>query len=282
MSIIHDHTACELGEGPLWHPLRGELFWFDIEGKKLHSKSKSWDFEHYVSAAGWIDHDTLLIADAVSLFRFDIASATQTHVVDLEANNPITRSNDGRADPWGGFWIGTMGINKEPGAGAIYRYYHGELRQLYSAITIPNAICFTPDQRFGFYTDTVNPVIWRQPLNPLNGWPDGKPEIFIDLTGAGINPDGAVIDADGYFWNAQWGAGRLARYAPNGSFVSQILLPTDHVTCPAFGGKNLQTIFVTSATQNLSMLQRDAGKTFALPTEISGQAEHQLCGVGGS
>ncbi|MEE9454934.1 MAG: SMP-30/gluconolactonase/LRE family protein [Paracoccaceae bacterium] len=276
MSIIYDNTVCELGEGPLWHPLRQELFWFDIEGKKLHTKAKSWDFEHYVSAAGWVDHDSLLIADAVSLFRFDIASGARTHVVDLETDNPVTRSNDGRADPWGGFWIGTMGINKEPGAGAIYRYYRGELRQLYGAITIPNAICFTPDRRFGFYTDTADPVIWRQPLDPRDGWPAGAPEVFIDFNGTGINPDGAVVDSDGYFWNAQWGAARLARYSADGVLVSEIPLPTDHITCPAFGGDSLRTLFATSATQDLPRQQADAGKTFVILGDISGQAEHRV------
>ena len=97
--MIFDDTQCQLGEGPLWHPLRKQLFWFDILGKRLHTKGKHWDFDTYVSAAGWIDHDTLIVASANALFHFDITAEQSTHLCDLEADNAVTRSNDGRAEP---------------------------------------------------------------------------------------------------------------------------------------------------------------------------------------
>ena len=93
-------------------------------------EQKSWDFSEHVSAAGWVDHDTLLIASETGLWRFSLTTGRKDLVVALEADNPITRSNDGRADPWGGFWIGTMGKRAEPGAGAIYRFWQGALRRL--------------------------------------------------------------------------------------------------------------------------------------------------------
>jgi len=281
---VFDHTACQLGEGPMWHPLLNQLFWFDIIGKTLFTqnagKIQSWEFPEFVSAAGWIDRDNFLIASASALLRFDISCGESSPVTGLESNNPITRSNDGRADPWGGFWIGTMGINAEPDAGAIYRYFRGEMCQLFAPITIPNAICFSPDRRYGYFTDTTKAIIWRQPLNEADGWPVGDPEIFIDFSGTGINPDGAVIDAAGYFWNAQWGAARLARYSPDGVFEQEFSLPTDHITCPAFGGDVLTTLFVTSARQGLTAsqisAQPDAGKTFVINVGTSGQKEHQV------
>ena len=91
-----------------------------------------WQFDEHVSAAGWIDHDRLLIASETRLFSFNLATQAQQTVVALEAKDPRTRSNDGRADPWGGFWIGTMGKQAEAGLGGIYRYYQGTLRPLYS------------------------------------------------------------------------------------------------------------------------------------------------------
>ncbi|MEM6729608.1 MAG: SMP-30/gluconolactonase/LRE family protein, partial [Pseudomonadota bacterium] len=154
MAEIFDDHPCILGEGPLWHPGRGELFWFDILGKSLRSKARVWDFEECVSAAGWIDDDTLLMASASSLSKFDIPTGAREILMPLEADNPATRSNDGRADPWGGFWIGTMGMQLEEDAGAIYRYYRGEVRTLYAPITIPNAICFAPDRSCAYWTDT--------------------------------------------------------------------------------------------------------------------------------
>ncbi len=274
--MIFDATCCKLGEGPLWHPERNELFWFDILGKTLLTKRDKHQFNEHVSAAGWIDSDTLLIASETALLRYDTNSRTQEILHPLEADNKITRSNDGRADPWGGFWIGTMGKNAEPDAGAIYRYFQGELRQLFAPITIPNAICFSPNRQYGYFTDTSNPIIWRQKLHEKDGWPTGYPENFIDFNGTGINPDGAVIDADGNFWNAQWGAARVAQYSASGAFLQSFDLPTSQITCPAFGGDTLQTLFVTSATQGLRPKQPDAGKTFALQTETTGQKEHQI------
>lgn len=281
---IFDETPCELGEGPLWHPLREELFWFDIIGKTLYSrgkgKTKSWKFTEHVSAAGWIDENTLLVASETALLRFDIETDSSQIVHPLEADNPITRSNDGRADPWGGFWIGTMGKNAESEAGAIYRYFRGELRVLYSRITISNAICFSPDKRFAYFADTAQSKIWRQKLHEKDGWPVDTPEVFLDFTKTSINPDGAVCDSEGYLWNAQWGAARLARYSPKGVLVEEINLPTDNITCPSFGGPDLKTMYATSAVQGLSdeqhKIQIDAGKTFVGRVDISGQREHQV------
>ena len=171
---LHDTRVCTLGEGPLWHPERQTLYWFDIIGKKLMANTaegpQEWQFDNYVSAAGWIDRDRILMASATGLWDFNLETGKRDLVVEMEADNPVTRSNDGRADPWGGFWIGTMGINAEKGAGAIYRYYKGEVRQLFLGITITNAICFAPDGSHAYFCDTMTRKIMRQPLVELDGW----------------------------------------------------------------------------------------------------------------
>lgn len=275
MDIIDDHP-CALGEGPLWHPERNALFWFDILGKTLHCKGDArshWRFDEYVSAAGWVDRDTLLLASATGLWRFDIASGTRDLLAPLEGDKPDTRSNDGRADPQGGFWIGTMGVNAEPEAGAIYRYYRGELRQLFDDITISNAICFAPDGQAAYFCDTVTRQIQKVALD-AGGWPKGAPEVFVDLRRDALNPDGAVVDAQGNLWNAQWGAGRVACYAPDGALVRTVAVPATQTTCPAFGGADLSTLFVTSAADGLE--DAKAGMTFAVPLGIKGQREHQV------
>ena len=275
---VFSDTACTLGEGPLWHPERKQLFWFDILSKKLLTRNdngeQSWSFDECVSAAGWVDHDTLLMASESGLYRFDIPSGQRELVAPLEADNPVTRSNDGRADPWGGFWIGTMGFNAEPGAGAIYRFYRGELRQLVSDVTISNAICFAPDGSCAYYTDTADGCIMRQSLNQTDGWPVGAPEVFLDLSGEDFGPDGAVVDAEGCLWNAQWGAARVAQYSPTGELLSTLPVPPTQATCPAFGGPDLTTLFVTTAAENSSDVQ--AGQTFCLATDTTGQREHQV------
>ena len=225
MSVaVFDDRQCVLGEGPLWHPERGELFWFDILGKKLMSKAQEWAFDHHVSAAGWIDADRMMIASEVALFVFDLRDGTQVHVCDLEAGNTVTRSNDGRADPQGGFWIGTMGKEAEAYAGAIYRWYRGELRQLYDRITVSNSICFAPDGGTAYFTDTWTGRIMSVALDQ-DGWPEGEPRVFVDMKAEGLNPDGSIVDADGCLWNAQWGAHRVAKYSGEGVFLEAVAFP---------------------------------------------------------
>ncbi|WGW03548.1 SMP-30/gluconolactonase/LRE family protein [Tropicibacter oceani] len=272
-------TICELGEGPLWHPERETFFWFDIMGRKLFehdgAAQRHWDFDREVSAAGWVDRGRLLVATARDLILFDLETGQESHVVDLEADNPLTRSNDGRADPQGGFWIGTMGYQAQPGAGAIYRFYRGELRQLYPGITIPNAICFAPDGRQAYFTDTADKVIRRVALDG-DGWPAGDPVDWLDLGPEGINPDGAVVDADGNFWNAQWGAGRVACYDPQGRLEMALRLPATQTTCPAFGGPGLMRLLVTSAAGGAPADDKGAGKTYVIDTLARGQQEHRV------
>ncbi|AZN71070.1 SMP-30/gluconolactonase/LRE family protein [Georhizobium profundi] len=273
---VHDERACMLGEGALWHPERGQLFWFDILAGKLLSRSADgpleWSFGECVSAAGWVDRDRLLIASETGLSLFDIATGERTGIAAVEADDASTRSNDGRADPFGGFWFGTMGKKAEQGRGAIYRFNKGRVEKLFDAITIPNAICFAPDGRRAYYADTTSGMVYAVKLD-REGWPAGEPEVFIDLTLEDISPDGAVTDAEGCLWNAQWGASRVACYAPDGSLKKVVSLPAAHVSCPAFGGADFSTLFVTSALENIPSPRPADGLTYAVRLDVSGRPE---------
>lgn len=276
---IFDDTQCALGEGPLWHPLREQFFWFDINQKQLltskNGNRKMWQFTEHVSAAGWVDENTLLICSETAFLEFNIETGEQDVIAPLEADIPNNRSNDGRADPQGGMWIGTMDLEAKKHAGAIYRYYQGEIRTLYPNITIPNSICFSPDGSTAYYADTPEKCIMSQALDN-EGWPVGDAQMFIDMKQDGLSPDGSVVDAEGCLWNAQWGASRIAKYNAAGKFLMAIDVPdAKQTTCPAFGGADLQTIFVTSAADGDD--SKNAGKTFAvLPRGIVGQKEHQV------
>ncbi len=280
---LFDATRCELGEGPLWHPEREALFWFDVLGQKLFMRSQTvfrqWLFPEIVSAAGWVDHNTLLIAGETAFWRFDIETGTHVKHLPLDADNSNTRSNDGRVDPWGGFWIGTMGKGAEKGAGGIHRFYRGEVTTLFPSITIPNAIAFAPDKSFASFADTVTGQVMRVALGATTGAPVGQPEVFLDLTSEGRNPDGAVFDADGRLWLAEWGSSRVACYAPDGSVLCEVTAPTPHTSCPAFGGEDLQRLFITTAQEHLDASDpgfAQAGQTFSAPVQATGQREHQV------
>ena len=284
MSEVYDPTPCTLGEGPLWHPERRQLFWFDItEGRLLtreDGRTRRFQFDECVSAAGWVSDTEMLVASETRLFCFDLERETSEDVAPLEADNANTRSNDGRADPWGGFWISTMGKGAETGAGAIYRYYDGRFSLLFDGLSVPNSICFAPDGRFAYYTDSLTSKVMRQRLSVVDGWPDGGAEVFLDLTDEKLIPDGSVVDAEGTLWNAQWGAWRVAAYAPDGTFLRAISIEAAHSSCPAFGGDDLSTLFCTSALQGLDdeaqAQSAHHGKVFVATDVARGQAEHRV------
>lgn len=267
---ILDHDGCELGEGAFWHPERHEFFWFDILNRRLYRHDGQAvtvrDLPGLFSAAGWIDRDTLVLSGEEGLFRYEIDSGALSPLFLIEADNPATRSNDGRTDPWGGFWASTMGRGAETGAGSIYRYYRGALRRLHGGISIPNAICFDGARSLAYFADTARMMVWRQTLDAETGWPAGEAEVFLDLSAEGLEPDGAVTDAAGNLWIAFWGAGMVACYSPQGERLESMSVPARLATCPAFGGEDFSTLHVTSAREGMdaAALAADphAGKTF--------------------
>lgn len=274
---VFDSTRCELGEGIFWHPERKQIFWFDILSCRLHMRdgaaTQVWDFPEMISACGWIDHDRLLIASETGLWRFDLRDGSKERLVAIEGDNPATRSNDGGADPWGGFWMGTMGKQGEEGAGALYRWYHGELRVIRKPMTVPNVMAFDPSRGRAYVSDTPHHIVWTHAVD-ANGWPVGEPEVFLDLSAEGLNPDGGTVDAEGRFWSAQWGAGRVACYNPEGEFLGAEDVPASLVSCPVFGGADLDTLFVTTAQENFTPEDRahqpQAGMTFHTRVSLGG------------
>ncbi len=278
-ALVFDATPCSLGEGPLWHPLTKCLYWFDINAMRLYRRADGvlahWQFDEHVSAAGWVDETRLVVASETALQVFDTVSGESEFLCGLESDNAVTRSNDGRADPYGGFWIGTMGKQAEVGAGAIYRYFDGQLRKLFGGITISNAISFHPDGKTACYTDTPTRKIMAVTLDE-DGWPEGKPRVYLDLFDAPGGPDGAVFGADGTLWVALWGAGCVIGYDPSGREVARFDAPAPHMTCPAFGGEDLRHLHATSASEGRDHPTGTDGATFVWDTPFQGQPEHRV------
>lgn len=277
---VFDATPCELGEGPFW--AEGRLYWFDILGKRLHasdgSRTRQWQFEEYVSAGGVLEGGGLLIFSETGLWRFDPESGERSRLTAIEADNPATRCNDGRADRQGGFWLGTMGKKAEKGAGALYRYHRGELRKLRDGLSIPNGLCFAPDGRRGYFADSAERRLYNWALD-ADGWPMSAPDVFFEAPGADGKPDGAVMDRDGALWCAMPGGARVLRLLPDGRIDARIDLPVAQPTCPAFGG-DLRTLYITTSREGLDAealsAQPLAGATFAARVEVAGLPEPRV------
>jgi sugar lactone lactonase YvrE len=272
-----------LGEGPLWHKGRGELFWFDINANRMFRAGPGGDiraeidFGEPVAAAAIVDDSHLLIAAATGILDFDIETGAFSERLPLEADNPVTRSNDSRVSPHGAWWIGTMGRNAEPGVGAVYHFLGGKLTLLRDKVGIPNATCFSPDGRIAYFTDSHTKRIEKVAIDPETGAPVGDWEHFVDLSSKGVSPDGAVCDAEGFVWNAEYGGGRVTRYSPDGRIDREVAVPCPNITCPCFGGDDLKTLYITTAAEGMtpeaSAQYPHAGSLFAFALDVPGQAE---------
>ncbi|ODT50206.1 SMP-30/gluconolactonase/LRE family protein [Devosia sp. 63-57] len=272
-----------LGEGPFWHPARQQLFWFDINNQQLFAANAAgvvqgqWRFDEIVAAAAIIDSDTLALATETGLKRFDLNTNETAHLIDIEADVPANRTNDSRVHPSGAFWIGTMVKDEGPKNGAVYHYRAGELTRLIANAAIPNATCFSPDGTIAYWTDTPSQKILKCQTDPATGMPVGDWTLFADVSEHRGYPDGAVIDSQGYLWNARWGGSCVIRYAPDGTIDRIVEVPVSQVTCPAFGGPDLKTLYITTASKTLSPEQlaaeKVAGGVFAIDVDVAGLPE---------
>lgn len=269
----------ELGEGPTYDPQTDTAWWFNIVGYTLH-EHRFFDKTTHIhklprmaSMLAKINDDSQIIAMEDGLYIRTISNGQLKLSIALEAENPITRSNDGRCHPSGSLWIGTMGKNCEKHAGAIYWYNGKDLKKIFEKVTIPNAICFSRDGSIGYFTDTDTGILNCVALDPATGLPVGEPSLFFDNRSNNGGLDGAVTDANDIVWNARWGASCVDAYTPDGKKIGSIKLPTKQVTCPAFCSLDATKMIVTSAWQNQSEKQKSLNSEDGTTLILSGGFE---------
>jgi len=249
-----------LGEGIIWDERTGRLFWTDIERSELWSHVpggalQRWPLpERLCSMALTRDDNRLLLGLASGLAFFDLGSGQLTHVCAIEADVPTTRLNDGRVDRQGRFVFGMFNQAENPKLplGGFYRLNHdlSVERLPLGDVAIANSICFSPDGTTMYYADSATREIRCCDYDPVTGAVSNL-RLFAAADAAPGDPDGSTIDADGYLWSTRWGAGQVVRFAPDGRVDRVVALPAQQPTCPAFGGPDLDVLYVTSATVGL-------------------------------
>jgi sugar lactone lactonase len=284
MSVsILSHKSCHLGEGPSFDVRTGVLHWFDILGQRMHGVNVTNSNESEItlpvmgSAVFAVDDERQLILTEKGFYIRFRSSGVSSLMTPVEDDNALNRSNDARAHISGAIWFGTMGKQAENGAGAIYHFAKGKVTKLYANISIPNAICFSPDGTIAYFTDTKIGKLMRVSIDPKTALPLGEPSILVDHSGNDGGIDGAIVDADGNIWNCRWGVGKLVVLSPDGLQINSYDLPAKQTTCPAFVGKNLDRIAVTSAREFYDEAGRagdpECGKLFLLDVPVKGRAE---------
>jgi len=267
-----------LGEGPIWDPAAKRLYWFDIKQSRLHwgdTTSGETDFRQLptrASAAAIRAGGGLLLATERGLEDFDLSTGELSLRWKLEAARGF-RSNDGKIDVSGRFWWGTMDDHHGERPGVLYRYDpDGSCTQVVDGIHIVNTVSCSPDGRTYYLADSRKGVIWAYDMDEAGGLSSRRDFARPDK-GA---PDGSAVDAEGYLWNAQWGAWRIVRYAPDGSVDRIVEMPVEQPSSCAFGGPDMTTLYVTTAREYLSPealeAQPLAGSVLAFEAGVKGLA----------
>lgn len=280
---VLDSTQLMLGEGPSFDPISKRIGWLNIIGKELHELDPAsgektvTSLPFMASVVAAIDAERQLLGTEDGLFIRNRATGELSLHVDFEPGKPGNRSNDGRVHQSGALWIGTMGKNAEDGAGAIYHVAKGVVTTLFDSMSIPNAICFSPDGATAYYVDTKVNRLMKVMLDPATGLPTGPSSVFIDRSEEDGGIDGAVCDAQGHIWNARWGEGAVDRYDPTGRHTDRYEVPATRTTCPAFFASAADRLLVTSACEGLEGAEVKAnpqhGATFDLGITVNGRLD---------
>ncbi len=272
-------TGCMLGEGPLWSPSEGFLWWVDIKRAKLHrhnpktGNTRRYDLPLHASALALAEGGLVMIGD-LEVGRYD--TATEDYECIAKINEPPGfRTNDGGMAPDGSFWFGTMDNSETLPEGQYYRLGPDFTvdRIGLPEVLVTNTFQFSPDGRTFFTSDSAEQMILAYTFDPDTGALSNR-RVFASTLEAGCFPDGSAIDVDGYLWNAQWAGSRVVRYAPDGSIDRVVSLPVSRPTSCTFGGPDLRTLYITTARQGLSDAALDrqpmAGSLFAIDVDTPG------------
>ena len=280
------------GESPVWSTTEQALYWVDIPAKRLHrwspadGKEHSWQASQMLACIAQTGNGSWIAAMENGLFAITPHAdgsldsrllASVTHAL------PGMRFNDGRCDRQGRFWAGTMVMNMAAGApvGAMYRYNADQAEPLKAQLQgfiVPNGLAFSPDGNTLYLSDSHPDVqkVWAFDYDTDTGTPHNR-RLFVDMSKHPGRPDGAAVDAEGCYWICGNDAGLIHRFTPQGKLDRSLAVPVKKPTMCAFGGADLDTLFVTSIRPAGDLADQPlAGGVFALRPGVKGLPEPRL------
>ncbi len=281
-------ARCETGESPVWVAQESSLYWLDIPAGKIyrwHASSdvlSQWQMPEMVGSMAMCTHGGWIVAMETGIYQVQLnphGACTHTKLADVEHPIQPMRFNDGRCDRQGRFLSGTMFNDTKAGknVGSLYQFGNGhQLNRLMGDLIVPNGLAFSPDGRTMYLADTYTSrqTVWAFDYDVDSGTPH-KQRVFVDMYQHLGRPDGAAIDADGCYWVCATDAGLVSRFTPEGKLDRSLAVPTAKPAMCAFGGNNLDTLFVTSLRRAGISEEEDpyAGRVFALQPGVKGLAE---------
>jgi len=256
--LIADHR-CLCGEGPLWDNRNKQLYWIDIVRGAINCYSpETGQLQHVntdqkIGAIGLAESGTIIAALKSGIFQVDLSTGTMVHVLELEPDKPQNRCNDGKCDPAGRFWIGTMSDEGETGQGSLYTLEKdGTFSKKLGGLSISNGLAWDLGNKKFYHIDTpTRQIVAYDYCNESGRISNGIP--VVEIAEAEGVPDGMTIDTAGKLWVAHWNGGRVSRWDPGTSKkLQELFLPVSKVTSCTFGGDHMDDLYVTTARIGLS------------------------------
>jgi len=290
--VVHDEPML-VGESAVWHAVESALYWVDIDGKSVHrlhpssGKYSRWNTATEPSAIAVDQDNNLVVATRAGFVYLNTTTGDIEDAAPAPYDTSLMRFNDGRVDPAGRFWVGTIYEPRDQPKAEMYVLDKGALRQAWAGgMTNSNGLAWSPDGRTMYHTDTTSHRIDLYDYDVAGGTASNRRNLvtFADDKKAadyGGRPDGAAMDSEGNYWAAMFEGARIVKLSPTGELLQEIELPVRCPTSVAFGGPDLRTLYVTSASQGRSKdeLARypHSGKVLAFAVDVPGieQAEYR-------
>lgn len=247
-------SKSELGEGAIWNTRTGELLWINITGKILNfynpktENNKEMFTGQIIGTVVATETGKVLVALQNGIYNFNPDTGTKKLIIDPEENLPNNRFNDGKCDPAGRFWVGTMSTQNEKKAGALYRLdADSSIHKMIEDVSISNGIVWSLDKTKMYYIDTPTQKVVVYDYNNESG-NISNVKVAIEISNDLGSPDGMTIDEEGNLWIALWGGSAVGCWNPeSGELLRTIEIPAKNVTSCAFGDDDLGTLYITSA-----------------------------------
>ncbi|MDB5851334.1 MAG: transcriptional regulator, IclR family [Rhodoferax sp.] len=247
-----------LGECPTWSPRDGVLYWVDILTPAIHRYDLHSGIDTETKLGAMVSlaipkaTGGLLVATPSGLVTYDVDSKTMAPLCHPEADRPGNRYNDGKCDRLGRLWVGSLDMGTAANRGNLFRVHaDGSWKKMDSDFTIANGLGWSPDNSRMYFTDTFRRTVYVYDFDLRAGSIANRRALITLAADDGV-PDGLTVDEEGCLWIAVWDAWRIARYSPEGRELLRIRMPVPRPTSCCFGGPNLDTLFVTSASVRLS------------------------------
>ncbi len=269
-----------LGEGPSYNEKEDSLYWTDIKAYKLYKydltskKITDFTFSKEIGSFAFTDTNKIIAGTRDGFEYIDLAREKITPIVNPEKELPQNRFNDGKCDKNGRYLAGTMDNNEKEIKGSLYSFDGKSVKKLEDNLSVSNGLGWNKNSTKFYLTDSPKRVIYVFDYDLISGNLSNK-KIFAQINEKDGYPDGLCVDAEDFIWGAHWNGWKITRYSPDGHIDSIYDLPVPKVTSCNFGGKNLNTLYITTASFGLTSLELEkaplSGYIFTLNTKVKGQ-----------